>query len=649
MSVNPINVTRVSNNQRTTMMINSLRRNQVDLFASQSRLATGRSFVMPSEDPVSAARALDLTQALSRQEQYQANVQYGDTFLTAADSALTDINTLLIEASAIASQTVSDLTTEAEREAEAEVVAGIRHQLIQSVANRQFNGRYLFGGRDTLDRPFIDALGAIAYVGDTGELIVRPDDGLIAPISTPGNLLFGALSAPITSNVDLTPSLSADIRLEDITGAAGRAIRLGTLMFNEVGGAGAFTVDLSTADTIGDIVDAINAGATAAGAGVTASLADTGLVITPGSAAVSITNSAAGMTAADLGILTTQPTTSVINGQTLLPRITRLTAIDDLDLGAGIDIASGLIITNGGSTATIDLSTAETVQDIINTINNAGVFVLARVNDAGTGIDVLNQVSGTSLSIGENGGSTATDLGIRTFNLETPLSQLNFGDGVTTKTAAGQADLQIVAKDGSTLDVDIDGAVTVGDVIDLINDAATAGGVAVQASLASTGNGIRIQDTTGGAGDLSVTLANLSEAPIDLGLRKTVTGTETELIGDDVNPTRTEGILGALVDLEAALRRDDTQGISAAGQRLDTLRNDVTRMHGIIGARSQTLSTKRTQMQEAAATTQVFLSEVQDLDYAEAVTRLQTAMTQLQANLQAGSAVMNLSLLDFLR
>ena len=176
MSVSPVNVTRISNNLRTTMLLDSLRRNQVDLFLSQSHIATGRNFVRPSEDPVAAARALDLTQALSRQDQFTSNVQYGDTFLTAADSALTEINGLLIEASSIASQTASNLTSEAEREAEAEVVASIRQQ-VQAVGNRQFNGRYIFAGRDTTSRPFVDALGATAYVGDTGDLIVRPDEG----------------------------------------------------------------------------------------------------------------------------------------------------------------------------------------------------------------------------------------------------------------------------------------------------------------------------------------------------------------------------------------------------------------------------------------------------------------------------------------
>jgi flagellar hook-associated protein 3 FlgL len=637
MSVSPVNVTRISNNLRTTMLLDSLRRNQVDLFMSQSHIATGRNFVRPSEDPVAAARALDLTQALSRQDQFKANVQYGDTFLTAADSALTEINTLLIQASAIASQTVSNLTSEAEREAEAEVVTSIRQQL-QAVGNRQFNGRYIFAGRDTTSRPFVDALGATAYVGDTGDLIVRPDEGQTAPISMPGSLLFGALSAPIASGVDLTPTLTADVRLEDLAGTGAQVLRSGMLVFNDVGGAGAFAVDLSTTDTIGGVVDAINAAAKAAGADVTASLSDAGIVVrqTPsGESGGAVTRGLV------LGPVDQQ--------LTLIPRVTRLTPVAELGQGAGIDLESGLIVSNGANTATVDLSAAKTVQDIINAINNAGIFVRARINDAGTGIEVFNEVSGTSLSIGENGGTTATDLGIRTLTTSTPLTQLNFGNGVTTASGTGKADLRIVAKNAETVDVDIDGAVTVGDVIDRINAAATTAGVAIKASLATTGNGIRIEDATGGTGDLTVALANLSSAPIDLGIQKTVSGTVKELIGNDVNPTRTEGILGALYDLETALRGADTQGITAAGGRLDTLTADVTRMHGIIGARSQTMATKRTQMEDATTSTQQFLSEVQDLDYAEAATRLQTAMTQLQANLQAGSSVMNLSLLDFLK
>ena len=330
----------------------------------------------------------------------------------------------------------------------------------------------------------------------------------------------------------------------------------------------------------------------------------------------------------------------------MAPRLTRLTPVEDLARGAGVDLENGLVITNGAETVTVDLSTATTVQDIINAINNAGVRVLARINEAGTGIDVFNQVSGTSLTIGENGGTTAADLGIRTLNGATLLDELNFQRGFETK--EGEDDLRITAKNGSTVDVNLDGAVTVADVIDLINAAATDAGVSVSASLASLGNGIRIVDDTGGAGNLSVAALNSSHAATDLALVKTVTGGETELLSDDTNPMRTDGILSALVELEDALRRDDTQDITLAAERLEAFMPEVTRIHGVVGARSQAMRAKFDQTQDAAQTTQVFLSEVRDLDYTEAVTKMESALTQLQASLRTSSIVSNLSLLDFL-
>lgn len=646
MAISPINITRVSHNLRTNFVLDSLRRTQRELFIAQTRIATGRRFVTPSEDPLSAARAVDLTQAIAQQNQFAANVRIGDNFLAAADNALADVNDLLTQASVIAIQTVNSLTTADERKAEAELIAAIRQQ-IEATGNRQFNGRYIFAGRSTNERPFIDAPGGTAYVGDTGELLARVGDGQTLPINIPGNLVFGAFSDPISTDVDLTPVLTSSMRLDDIAGATGKGIEKGTLVISEIGGAGRFTVDLSDADTIEDIVSLINKAVGEAGANLAASVGDVGLIITPAGSAVSISDASMGVIAASLGILTNDPTTEVIEGEDLGPRLTRLTLIEDLAGGEGIDLESGIIITNGPRRATIDLSTAETLQDVINVINSAGVFVLARINEAGTGIDVFNQVSGASLAIGENGGTTAGDLGIRTFSEATPLDRLNFGRGVTT--VEGKDDLRITTKDGSTVDVNLDGAVTVGDVIDRINEAAEEAGVGVTASFAETGNGIRLTDATGGGGDLSVGILNLSTAAVDLGLVQTVTGEETDLLGADVNPTRAEGIIGALIDLENGLRSDNTQAISLAAGRLDELRTEVTRMHGVVGARSQAMNAKLLQLQDAAAMARVFLSEIQDLDYAEAVTRMQAALTQLQANLQTSSNLLSVSLLNFLR
>lgn len=645
MAISPVNVSRISNTLRTNFALETFRRTQLDLFREQNRIATGRQFVAASEDPVAATRALDLSQSLARNQQFEKNLTHADSMLVNADSALVEVNDLLIQANTLASQNLSNLTSPAERNAVAELVSGIRVQL-QTVGNRQVNGRYIFGGRATTLPPFVDALGGIGYVGDTRELVTAISEDFTAPTSVPGDILFGALSSRIASNVNLSPQLTDQTRLEDLAGATDSGIRTGQLIFNEEGGAGVFTVDLGSANTIGDIVTLINEAASQAGSNLTASLGTTGLIITPGSRPVAIHDVSTGIVASDLGILTQTATSTAINGASLQPRLTRLTPVSALGSGATIDLTAGLTITNGNRTVTVDLSEAETVQDILNRINNSGLYLSAVINDAGTGIDVFNQVSGASLSIGENGGTTATDLGIRTLDFTTPIERLNAGRGVNID-AEGD-DLQIVAADGTTLDINLDGAETLGDVIDIINSSSSTAGIAVQASLASTGNGIVLTDASGGGGTLQVVSLNLSTAAQDLGLTELSPGDTNEMVGVDPNPVRTVGVLTALIDLETALRGDDTQRIGFAGERLDQIVDEVTRTHGIVGARSQSMRQKLNQVEQAVSTTTVLLSEIQDLDYAEAITKLQASTTQLQASLQTSASILNLSLLDFL-
>ena len=157
-----------------------------------------------------------------------------------------------------------------------------------------------------------------------------------------------------------------------------------------------------------------------------------------------------GETAASLGILTNAPTSGAITGADLGVRLTPTTLVEDLNGGTGLTL-DGIVITNGALTQTLDLSAAETVQDVLNIINTAGLYVRAEINPAGTGLDVLNLVSGTTLSITEDSGSTAADLGIRSLDANTELATLNFGRGLNID--PDQADLRIIARDGGIVDV----------------------------------------------------------------------------------------------------------------------------------------------------------------------------------------------------
>ena len=643
MALSPLNLGRVSFNQQTNTLLESLRRSSVELLAHQGRLASGRSFSSASEDPGTAARVLDMDGLLVRQDQVTENLRHATAFLDATEGAMLDISTLLSDAHAIASQNVGSMASAEERAAAAELISDIVEQLV-AVGNRQFSGLYLFAGRDTRSAPFVDLGGGVAFVGDTGDLLARVDLEDEEPINLSGDRLFGALTGRVAGTVDLSPRLTEDTRLEEVLTAAGTGIDLGQLVISRPATGDRFEVDLSSADTMGDIVDRLNQ---EAGTVVSATLEAGGISLTPVGGAITVTDTGTGRIAADLGLLTRQEIANPITGAGLRRLVTRTTRISDLVGGAGLNLTGGLLISNGTDSVAIDLSAATTVQDIINAIDGAGLNVRARLNEDGTGIDLVNLVSGASLSVAENGGTTAAELGLRTYDLTTPLSELNFGRGVDT--VEGSDDLRITAKDGSTVDVNLDEAATIGEVIAAINAAAADAGVAITAGLPTAGNGIRITDSTGGAGTLSVSRLNFSFAIDDLGLNVSVSGpAATELVGSDAAMVRTDSVLTALLDLAGALREDDGQGITDAGERVFASISDLTRVQGLVGARAKAMQARQNQTEEAVFTTGKLLSELTDLDYAEAVTRFQQAQAAMQATLIAGSQSLSLSLLDFL-
>lgn len=114
-------------------------------------------------------------------------------------------------------------------------------------------------------------------------------------------------------------------------------------------------------------------------------------------------------------------------------------AITDGGKEPPFDRTSGIQILNGGAVHTFEFSDARTIEDLLNALNHSSAGVLAAINADGTGIDVRSRLSGNDFAIGENGGLTATQLGLRTFLESTQLSELNYGAGVQEQSGGAQA------------------------------------------------------------------------------------------------------------------------------------------------------------------------------------------------------------------
>src|SRR5262245_57739401 len=115
MSVNPVQVPRVTMNLRTQALLAQVRQNQLRISRQQQPTATGQNLIAPSDDPIAAGQILRLTDRFARQDQILTDLGHADRWLSAADSAVNDLSELLTQGKTIASDQASNLQTAEQR------------------------------------------------------------------------------------------------------------------------------------------------------------------------------------------------------------------------------------------------------------------------------------------------------------------------------------------------------------------------------------------------------------------------------------------------------------------------------------------------------------------------------------------------------
>lgn len=202
------------------------------------------------------------------------------------------------------------------------------------------------------------------------------------------------------------------VLLKSLNGGAG--FTLGTISVSA--GSQSFNVDLTSADSLNDVLDTINQAAAQHGAAVTATVDASGTKLSinsaDGATPVTIAD-VSGNFAAMTGI--NQSGVS-INGDNLQRRyVSENTRLTDLNQGRGAALGKFKITDSTGVSQTIDLTAppAQTLQDVITAINNSGAKVQARVNDTGDGL-LLSDTGGGALAlkVEEDGGTIAHDLNL---------------------------------------------------------------------------------------------------------------------------------------------------------------------------------------------------------------------------------------------
>ncbi len=250
--------------------------------------------------------------------------------------------------------------------------------------------------------------------------------------------------------------------------------------------------------------------------------------------------------------------------------------LEELNGGLGVQRGSIRITDRDGQTEVIDLTKTLSIDDVVNEINQSATSIVASIEndhlvftDTGSGVGTL-KVS----EVG--GGQTAADLGIlksvvaSTFTGDSVyqvtsdfnLSQINDGNGINT--VSGLDDFQITVADASTIDINLDSAQSVGDIVNLINDNGSNGGK-VTAAIDVNGN-LSLTDNTVGATTFEVTALNNSLAARELGIQTTgAGGTITGTLSGGLNSVLLRSLNGGVAATGTVLDAGQINFIDGAG------------------------------------------------------------------------------------
>ncbi|KJK15694.1 flagellar hook-associated protein 3 [Pseudomonas sp. NPDC087612] len=167
-----------------------------------------------ADDPVGAARLLQLQQQSNLIDQYDGNITNVRNSLGTSESTLNGITNILARVKELAISAGSGGYTDADRKADAQELTQLEEQLYSLMNSRDENGKYLFSGSRGDTPPYVrNADGTYTYQGDQSTLSLQVGDMLTMATNESGYSVFEQALNTSRSQTTLTSPAVDDGRV----------------------------------------------------------------------------------------------------------------------------------------------------------------------------------------------------------------------------------------------------------------------------------------------------------------------------------------------------------------------------------------------------------------------------------------------------
>lgn len=553
--------------------VSTMNKQMASLLHLQQQVSTGRRILTPADDPVGAARALEVTQSKNILEQYATNQQNATSALGLAEVQLNSINDLFGRLKELTVQAGNATLAASDRHAIAFELRARYDELMGIANSADGQGQYLFSGYMGSTKPFggtIDFLNAgneVIYDGDDGQRALQVSATRMLEVSDSGNDVF-------------------------------RRIKNGN---------GYFTTNYANANTGTGIID--------------------GGSVTDPAKWNSATNSQ------NLEVRFWNDAVGQANGSVALatPSLT-ITAGTNDEFTIAVDGGTPVTVTvgdNGGAPYATPQDLADAVQAAVDTALGAAP---PAAGSATVSVNAANQLVVTSSSSGSN---SSIALDVVTGN--TGLADMF---GVPTYTAGHTGN-----------DV-----TTYYDLVDV-----TTGYSLFTGNPSTNGNGGSYTHVfeSGQPIGLSGLAAAYNPPSNDFGVSVTISGEPASGDSFAIQASTSQSIFKTLANLIDALETGNTgqpadaakyaNEIGFALTNLNQANDNILRVRAMIGSRMAELDSLGSVNEDLNLQYQQTLSNLQDLDYAKAISDLTRKQTDLQAAQQSFSRISQLTLFDYIR
>lgn len=181
---------RVSTNTIYETGTNLMLQNQSTLVKTQQQLSTGKRILTPSDDPIAAAQALNITQAASLNKQFSVNRASASSSLGLEENVLKELTSILQSVHSSTVYAGNSSLNDADKKILATELRGKFDSLVGLANTTDENGQFLFSGYQANTKPFVKTGLSVQYAGDQGQRMNQVGPARQLAVSDSGTDVF---------------------------------------------------------------------------------------------------------------------------------------------------------------------------------------------------------------------------------------------------------------------------------------------------------------------------------------------------------------------------------------------------------------------------------------------------------------------------